>query len=434
MHCAFKLIPCSTYQHIDNIISGQRDGTRPDQLEKILEHRIQKLRNLTEPFGKPSEASKKKVDGGSVELSDGVKINVLDVDKEVIFEISSHFKIDEVDALILLRSFLYNEGLPPIPDSGSTSSLVKELLIKITPFYFSERLHVPRVVMCLLRAHQSLDDPFHRVAVKILPKIISEPTSFVETLVVEYRRKSRLPVPDHAINEPKAASQWAKQNAKEQLGILELLFSALWDFVPCIASVVVAVFEAAYSGKFGYEQANSTSMLDEEGQQVQRDLSAIWLLLTIEVLNLEQIGSPGLELSEDESSSCLLASSPQALAKIHALVMSHSSAGYTCTMLAWAFYLKGICDAASQMAERPQAYISFLREIRASCEVAHRKGEKELHHLIVANVLSPESGIFSILSELLTQSPFFSTSMAGKTGSAVSEPNSVSYRALVKGK
>lgn len=423
----------STYQQVASLVAGQREGTRPEQIKKILETRLDKLRKVYEPFDKPSDASKKLVESGSVTLPDGVKIDVEDADKEVVFAISDRFQIDQVDALVLLRSFLYNEGLPQTPDSDSRTSLIEELLASITPFYYSERLNVARTLVALVHCRQNTEDPFHKDASALLPKIVSDPILVVKQLIAEFLRKAKLQIPEKASSDPKSASHWAKQNAKEQLVLVEVIFWMLWDYVPCTASIVVSVFEAAYEVDFGYKQENSTSLLDDEGMQIQRDVAALWILITIEVLNLESLFQNGLELSSKASDNGPLNTSPSSLEKVHRLVMAHTSSGYVCTMLAWGFYLKGVSHAASLFAERPAAYVPFLKEIRASSEVSFKKGEKELHATIVAACLQPESGLFAFLFSVLTQSPLFVSSIAWKTGSSVTDPDVVAYRALIKG-
>lgn len=102
-------------------------------------------------------------------------------------------------------------------------------------------------------------------------------------------------------------------------------------------------------------------------------------------------------------------------------------------MLAWALYLRAISEVASSTAERPQYIVPFLKEIRSSAEVAFKKGEKELHVSLVDACLRPESGLFPFITTLLTDSPVFVASAASKLGSAVTNPDEVAYRALIKG-
>lgn len=366
-------------------------------------------------------------------LADGVVIRVEEADKEVVFAISSRLQIDEVDALVLLRSFLYNEGLPATPDMDDTSSLVEELLEAITPFYFSERLYVLRVLISLLRARESAQDPFHTLASDLLSKIIPIPADFARALVSEYLRKTKLTVPEHIASHPRAASQWAKENAKEQLGLVEVLFWSLWDYVPCAAPIVVRVFEAAYESEFGHKQENATLMLDEEGTQLQRDIATLWILVTIEVLNLEGLADSGLELTASSSDTDPLSASPASIEKIHSLVLAHTHPGYVCTFLAWAFYLEGISCAAAGLKETPQGYEPILSEVGSRRDGGYSKEDPDVQFSMVTASLRPETGLFEFLSTLLTNSPLFVTSMARRTGSTITDPNAIAYRSVLKG-
>ena len=252
-------------------------------------------------------------------------------------------------------------------------------------------------------------------------------------LASEFLRRSQLPIPDYASSSPKAGSQWAKQNAKEQLVLVELIFWLLWDYCPITAPVAVSVFQTAYEADFGYKQANATSMLDEEGMQIQRDLAAFWVLITIETLQLEYLEEIIVDLPNYSRDDSQLHLAPLSMLKIHKIVIAHSSPGYVCTMLAWAFFLQALSKVASRKAERPAAYVPFLREIRHPSEVAFKKGEKEVHTAIVEECLRPELGLFPFLSALLSNPPF-TISGAVKTGSSVTDVNDIAYRALVKGK
>ena len=150
-------------------------------------------------------------------LNDGVVIRV-DGAEEYIFAISERFQIDQVQALILCRSFLYNGGTP----SGDVDELVKD----ITELYFQEQIHVLRTLIPLFRAHSSSGHTVYKIATKFLPKII--PDAAAESLIKAYVRKTQQALPFYATTNPKAASLWAKQIAKEQLVLLEVLFWTMY--------------------------------------------------------------------------------------------------------------------------------------------------------------------------------------------------------------
>ena len=47
--------------------------------------------------------------------------------------------------------------------------------------------------------------------------------------------------------------------------------------------------------------------------------------------------------------------------------------------------------------------------------------------------LDPDAGLFQLLITLLTNTPLFVASLAWKTGSAITDPNAVAFRSVLKG-
>lgn len=197
----------STYTHLHSVFCGRVEGTSSTQVEECLLPRVDQLRAISAPFGKPSAVSRKKIDSGSVTLNDGVVLYVEDADKEFIYAISSAFEIDEVQSLILLRSFLYNQGLPFRDGDKANSSFLEETIERITPFYYSERLSILRVLIPLFRARETESDPFHSVALSVLPKVLSDGKKFAESLLAEYDVKLNEKVPEKLPKEPKVLAR-----------------------------------------------------------------------------------------------------------------------------------------------------------------------------------------------------------------------------------
>lgn len=367
-------------------------------------------------------------------LSDGTTIKVDKTTKELALAISEQFNIDQVDSYVLLRSFLYNDGMiGGFPDNVSRAELVQDIIAKITPFYYSERTHAARTLIALLKCQQTVNDPFCDNARKLLPKVILDPPQFAEKLISEYRRKAQLPIPAKSSTNPRHASAWAKQNAKEQLVLIEILFWLLWDYATVTAPTCLMVFTAAYETDFGHRQANATSLLDAEGSQLKRDVATLWVFLTIEVLNLEYLPETLSILPERVDEKGQLYAAPETLAKIHTLIMNHVAPGFVCTMVAWALFIRAISQAATKMGPtRPHAYAEFLKEIRCSLEVTFRKGEHEVADTLLSTCLTPEAGLFPFMTDLLF-SPLLLSSSALKAASAVTDPGDIAYRALLKG-
>lgn len=60
----------------------------------------------------------------------------------------------------------------------------------------------------------------------------------------------------------------------------------MWGFVPCSGSLVVTIFNTAYTTNLGLIQANNT----HESRRSIEDCAAIWILITVEILGLEALG------------------------------------------------------------------------------------------------------------------------------------------------
>lgn len=443
----------STYQQLHTVLSGHLDGRSKDDLSEILSPRLTNLSNISNPFGVPSDSSKKKIESGEVELRDGVKLKVEDADKQYVFAVSKSFNIDEVEALILMRSFLYNEGLPSSNsnsnspsgggDPSSVDTQVEELLEAITPFYYSERLFVVRSLIPLFRS-SAVDalEAVGEIANDFLPQVITpNGKAFAESILTEYSRKCKHPLPRSFDANPRKASQWVKQNTKEQLVLLEVLFWTMWEYANCDGPLVVRIYETAYSSNLGSNQQNGNLLLDEEGAQLLQDNAALWILLTIEILELERVAEPGgMQISggdEDggeEGDKEIYWSSPESLMRIHQLVLSHEGSQFACIYLAWSFVLSRILKICSELKALSPPYLKFVETLIPRLDRSYANKEREPVWLLMSrSCLDPEVGLFQLMLTLLTSSPLYVTAVAWRTGSTVTDPNAVAYRSVLKG-
>lgn len=404
-----------------------------EQVTEYLKPRVPQFGSVSTPFGKPNDASKQKVESGSVRLRDGVTIRVEDADNEFVFAIGKRFDIDEVEALVLLRSFLYNEGLPENAASAGSATIVEELLDAITPFYYSERLYVLRILIPLFRANAGGVQPVSDIAAELLPEIIPNGKAFATCLIAEYVSKSKAQLPSNFDADPKKAVTWAKQNVKEQLVIQEVLFWTVWDYAPCDGPLVAQIYETSYQTNLGSHQENSTLLLDEEGVQLQQDMAALWILISIEVLELERAAEPGgIEVSHNPEDKEIYWSSPESLQRIHELVTSHPDGQFACQYIAWAFVLSRMVEVCTSLKELPNSYSGFFDAI-VPTDRSYTRGRDPAHVLMSRAAFSPDAGLFQLILTLLTNSPVFVTSIAWKTGSSVTDPNAVAYRSVLKG-
>ncbi|KAG7099843.1 hypothetical protein E1B28_001650 [Marasmius oreades] len=229
------------------------------------------------------------------------------------------------------------------------------------------------------------------------------------------------------------ASRWAKQNAKEQLVMLEVLFWTLWGSVACDGATVEKIFESAYASNLGSEQENATLLLDDEGVRLNEDRGSLWIIITIEVLELETVAEPTmLEISDAPANKDFYTSSPKSLQRIHDLVSSREQPQFACTYLAWAFVVSRISSAALQLGKMPDSYRPLLESFLPQLG-AYSKDREPIHVLMSRKCLDPKAGLFPLMSTLLTASPLFVTSVAWRTGTTITDPNAIAFRSVFKG-
>ncbi|KAH9482136.1 Nucleoporin nup184 [Psilocybe cubensis] len=425
-----------SYIQLHQYLTTNQDAHRPAKLKEYLKPRHLQFSNVKDPFGKPSAESKKAVDSGSVTLPDGVVLRVENADKRFVYAISSKFNIDEIQALIMLRSYVYNEGMPA-SDDDSEDQMIEQLVEAIGPFYHAERIHLLRTLIPLFRAKENENDALHEVAVYFLPKVVQDGPKFALSLVAQYLEKTKAELPEQFNQEPRSATAWAKQNLREQLVLLEVLFWTMWAYVSCSGPLVVSIFEAAYGTTLGSEQSNSTLLLDEESRQLQDDCAAMWILITIEILELEMIGGdePVIELSEKPTRTDVYWTSIDSVKRLHNIVSSNTDSRYSCTYLAWTYALARIEEAAFRIINIPEPWRALLAEINPPMHTGRTyvKDWERTWVTMSKTCVQPEVGLLGLLKSLLTKSPLFVTSVAWKTGSSVTDPNAIAYRSVLKG-
>ena len=427
--------PCiRTYHSLHLAISGQDGGLRAEQIPELKKRLLARegvVGSVSSKFGKSSNASRKVVESGNVKLADGVAIRVEDADKEYVFAVSDKFQIDEIQAFILLRSFLYNQGLPP---TSNSDSMVAELVEAIGPFFSSEYLHAFRVLLPLFRANGNTEDILYEVSTELLPRAIPDGEKFAGSILQEYLHKTQTKLPEKYIGEPKAATSWAKQNLREQLVLLELLFWTMWEYVPCGGLVVLKIFEAAYNTSLGSNQSNNTLLLDEESRQLQQDCAAVWILITLEVLELEAVGEVDvIDFSNPPSHPELYFSSPESLKSIHDLITNHADSQYSCTYLAWSYVLSRLFAKAADTPDIPAPFQAFFDHVNSPAGRSYTKDREPIHTQMAKACLDPDAGLFNLLQNLLTNSPLFVNALYLKTGSALTESNTMAFRSVLKG-
>ena len=95
-----------SYQDLHKLVNGELEGTTIEQIADIIHDRVHQLRNVCNSYGSPSEASRQKVKTGTITLRDKVTLTLDEPRRVASLAVSDEFNIDEVEAAILVNSFI----------------------------------------------------------------------------------------------------------------------------------------------------------------------------------------------------------------------------------------------------------------------------------------------------------------------------------------
>ncbi|KAG8865121.1 hypothetical protein FRB96_000010 [Tulasnella sp. 330] len=414
-----------TFQRIHGALA-HHESMDVEPLQAALEHRAPLLRRCIDGFPKPSTASRTLVTSGIVTLRDGTSLQVEEEDKEIVWEISGHLDLDEVEALTLLRLFIFNEGL-----SKSQASTPALLLDALTEFYFEERLFAIRILGAMLRGKDNAADPYHELCTQIVSENLPRSQDFAREILKALVDRPIRSFPPSVTKDPRTTARWAKQNLKEQLCMLETFFWSTVAYSPD-GGLVAGFFKAAGETNLGRVQKYEDLLLDEECSRLINDLMVLFGITGVQLLKLDKVLDEVLDLELATKQRYGYLASVEDVEQIHNIVANlpedHSFSPMT---LAWGCVVAKISRVAAD--DVPTEYQRFYALLNPP---PPRKGRATFvePQLSLGDSLVNRSlglGVLPVLQSYL-QSPIFSTSLAASLASTVTEPNNEQFRYIIK--
>lgn len=132
---------------------AETTGPVPEWIRRTIEQRKHLL--SIGNFPSPKEASKTKINGaGGVTLAGGHKTAALnEAEKTFVLEISGKLEVDEIEALVLLKSLLLQRKGPAAfqPTDQEEYEQTEDWWDEMQIFYFQERLAIYDILSLLLR-------------------------------------------------------------------------------------------------------------------------------------------------------------------------------------------------------------------------------------------------------------------------------------------
>ncbi|KAG9015816.1 hypothetical protein FRB93_012381 [Tulasnella sp. JGI-2019a] len=397
-----------------------------EPLQAALEHRTALLKECADDFPKPSSASRTLVASGKVTLRDGTTLQVEAEDKEIVWEISDHLDLDEVESLTLLRLFIFNEGL-----SKAQASTPALLLDALTEFYFEERLFAIRILGALLRGKDNPADPYHELCTRVVSANFPDAHEFAhETLRALVDRPSRT-FRASVTKDPRTTARWAKQNLKEQLCLLEAFFWSTAAYSPD-GSLVAGFLHTAGNSNLGRVQKYEDLLLDEECSRLANDMIVLFGITGVQLLKLDKVLDEVLDLELATKQRHGYLASVEDVENIHHIVAGlPEDPFFSPIILAWGCVVAKISRVAAD--DVPMEYQHFYALLNPP---PPRKGrttfsEPQLGLGYAFVNKSLELQVLPVLQNYL-QTPIFSTSLAASLASTITEPNNEQFRYILK--
>jgi nuclear pore complex protein Nup188 len=380
----------------------------PD-ISTLLQQRASLLKKAYSPFGSLNTESRAKVKSGKVKLPDESELPTDEI-QDYVVAISDKLGIDEVWAAVLLRSFLWNHGLPESVaqnGAGISQDLVNDLLASFIPFYTSERLSLIRTLVPLFRANDHESDPLQALSIEVLGTLfptVEDKEAWVRGILATLKaRRMHSPPKELMSTNPRKAAESAFQALNEQLVLLELLFFSIWSFVTPSFELITDIWKEAMEAELGSSSAQSSRDLlrGAKENEVLQDLRTFWILVCIETLSLERLAAPVQEIP-------MLLQTPGSVSTLETLLSAEMKKHpgdpfYVPLQLALSLY------STLEVDEDPEA---------------------DSH---VKRVAIPR-GTFQLLTHLIYNTTVFNLHLAWSRNSALSDPGSVAARSIIKGK
>lgn len=227
-----------------------------------------------------------------------------------------------------------------------------DLVWRITEFYYQDRVALLGCIASLIRISFDDDQPYAAIARDTVDRIVTD--DFGDRLLTQLKSLVRQTVPP-AFDTKERRSIWANQNLREQRGLLEILF--LVHLNDCTPQRILALYQEFEASSFGQQQAFGF-VLDKEGEHLRNQVSYLSLLVSVEVLCLNQ-----LRMGGDIS----LAEAPEVIEKLGQVMMFLGDRDeHAVPLLAWSCFLAFIDDMTADHC--PPRYAKVRQLIEGTLE------------------------------------------------------------------
>lgn len=351
---------------------------------------------------------------------DGKSLKLSQSEKDLVVRLADFLHANELACASLWSTFQQENKIKPYDGMKQDDDLVW----RITEFYYQDRIALLGCIASLIRISFDDDQPYAAIARDAVNRIVKD--DFSDRLLTQLKSLARQTVPSE-FDTKERTLLWANQNLREQRGLLEILF--LVHLNDCTPQRIFALFQEFEASSFGQQQAFGF-VLDKEGEHLRDQVSYLSLLVSVEVLCLNQ-----LRMGGDIS----LAESPEVIEKIGQLMMFLGDRDeHAVPLLAWSCFLAFIDDLTADHCPPRYAKVRQLIEGTLEPSPEYLLDDRPSTRSISAPrepSIQPAAGLWRVLAGRAIKLGVFDhlVDMLDDAICDEDEVNSAGYRGVIKG-
>ncbi|CAO1622940.1 unnamed protein product [Jaminaea pallidilutea] len=430
-----------SYRQIYQYLEDASAAVPPDDLERLLNARLNRFHLCGSPLPKASGDSVLNTNARIVQLETGERVEISEELRDLTRTVSERHDLEELQTVGFLRSYLDSEshsldalvasqGGPQAPKrllTGRKGGVAGDFLDLFNVFLFEEELSICRCTAALLRIAEDDTHAYYQIAQKLLPEIITE--GFAEECIERLKTRTSHTLPSHVRDSPRLSAFWARHNLLLQLAILEVLFLTYYGFRQPSGRFVVAFLQFLDDTDMGQRQVNAP-FFDTQSLAVLECIQQIMALIAAESLDLERAMDDAPAKAhrhsyqrQDVSVTLTTNEVDVALDVLERLVADSTKAPI---FLAWAFTLKTLEESLSDNAVTGQKVddTSLLRLLSPS------DGGDSVWKRLATAAFAPRLELFAALAAI-GRSPLLSPNCISTL--EISSGSSLALRSVLKG-
>ncbi|OZJ03431.1 hypothetical protein BZG36_03186 [Bifiguratus adelaidae] len=261
--------------------------------------------------------------------------------------------------------------------------------------HYDERLSFLKTLATLFRAGDDQNSLHHKAILPTQDALLGDDDgdAFINTIFSQYCKLLQSEIPKVIEFSDELTDLWARQCAREQIALLQILFLVFYDDIRCTPTWTRRIFDEFKRTDFGQRQ-RLQDIIDDETSDLLSQSTQLAILISIEILDLDT--EAGSDMKTDVADKHSIDESRTTNQLVLSMDKTRESA---LLLLAWAFYLEKLSCGKSNGED--QTLITEALRLGAISKLAEILNGPNMDELINIDAIGYRSVIKSLVSSFL---------------------------------